>query len=183
MDYSNILPHFRKRYTTHIALLLKVLDISEGDVIEMGGGIFSTPLLHWYCKNKNRKLITYEDNLDFYNFERQFQSRHHKIRLIKDWNEVDTTKHRGVVFIDHAGKASVGDWRGFRRGIDAIRFKDTADYIVLHDTEQKGWKTYGYDKMWNYFRYRFDWKECVPETSVISNLVDLSKTGLINHAI
>jgi len=174
MESSEILKHFRKGYTTHNALLLKVLDASEGDVLELGGGVFSTPLLHWYCKNKGRNLITYDDHIDYYNFEKQFQSRHHRIRLVKSWDEVDTKKHRGLVFIDHGGKVTRGDWRGIRRGVDVIRFKDSADYIVMHDSEEKYNEVYGYDKVWPYFKYRFDWKECSPETSVVSNFKDLS---------
>ena len=170
MESSEILKHFRKGYTTHMALLLKILDINDGDVVELGGGVFSTPFLHWYCKNKNRELITYDDNIDYYNFERQFKSNHHKVILVKDWDEVDVKTHRGLVFIDHGGKRGTG----YRRGLDATRFKDSADYIVLHDTELKGQKLYGYDKMWSKFKYRFDWKECVPETSVVSNKKDLS---------
>lgn len=175
MKFHDIFKCLPKGYSTHNALLLKVLDASEGDVVELGGGAFSTPLLHWYCKNKGRQLITYEDNFDYYNFEKQFQSRHHRIRFVKNWDEVDVTKHRGLVFIDHGGKASRDGWKGIRRGIDAIRFKDTADYIVMHDTEPKGYKAYGYDKVWPQFKYRFDWEECIPMASVVSNVYPLDK--------
>ena len=161
---SDYLKHFRKGYSTHTALLLKVLDHSEGDVIELGGGLFSTPWLHWYCKNKGRKLTTYDDDIDYYNFEKQFQSKGHKIRFVKDWDDVKIEKV-GVVFIDHGGKRFGG---GYRRGKDAIRFKDS-DYIVMHDTDEKYQKDYGYDEVWKHFKNRFDYKECQPETSVVSN--------------
>lgn len=169
MKLSDVLKHFRKGYSTHNALLLRFLDISEGDVVELGGGVFSTPLLHWYCKNKGRKLITYEDDIDFYNFEKQFKSKGHNVVFVKNWDEVDTKTHRGLVFIDHGGKKGIG----YRRGEDAIRFKNSADYIVLHDTEEKYNKMYGYDEVWKNFKYRLDWKECEPETSVISNFKKL----------
>ncbi len=144
-----------KGYSSHNALLLKILDVSQGDVLELGGGAFSTPLLHWYCKNKNRKLFTYDDQIDFYNFEKQFQSRIHSIKLIKNWDEIDNKKHYGLVFIDHGGRKDENSLPGSRRGIDAIRFKDSADYIVLHDTNFRGDKAYGYDEMWKYFKYRY----------------------------
>jgi len=175
MKFHEIFRALPKGYTTHIALLLKVLDTSKGDVVELGGGAFSTPLLHWYCKNKGRKLITYEDNYDYYLFEKQFQSRHHRIILVKSWDEVDVKTHRGLVFVDHGGRAITNTWYGYRRGMDAIRFKDSADYVVLHDTEPKGLKTYGYDTMFPHFKYRFDWIECVPYTSVVSNFNSLDK--------
>jgi len=164
---------FPKGYSTHMALLLKVLDKSKGDVLELGGGVFSTPLLHWYCKNKNRKLITYDDEIKFYNFEHQFTSKLHRIKLINNWDEVDASIHRGLVFIDHGGRRSDHRTRGSRRGIDAIRFKDSADYIVLHDTEPKAWAIYGYDKIWEHFKYKFDWDKCFPMASVVSNFYSL----------
>jgi hypothetical protein len=174
MAFHDIFRHLPKGYSTHNALLLKVLEVSEGDVLELGGGAFSTPLLHWYCKNKNRRLITYDDDENYYGFEHQFQSKLHSIKLVTSWDEVDAVKHRGLVFIDHGGKKSHDSWRGSRRGIDVIRFKDSADYIVMHDTEPKFYKDYGYDAIWEQFKYRFDWKECRPWTSVVSNHKELS---------
>ncbi|MCX6701997.1 MAG: hypothetical protein NTX96_02255 [Candidatus Zambryskibacteria bacterium] len=170
-----ILLYFRKNYSTHNALLLTTLDKSEGDVLELGSGIFSTPLLHWYCKNKGRRLITYEDDLGFFNFAKGYQSSFHSIRLVKDWNEVNVPNHAGLIFIDHNGKKNGSDLPGSQRGIDAIRLKDSADYIVIHDTEPKDEIFYSYDKAWENFRYRYDWKECRPWTSVVSNFKDVSK--------
>jgi hypothetical protein len=115
MQFHEIFRHLPKGYSTHNALLLKVLAMSQGDVLELGGGAFSTPLLHWYCKNEGRKLVTYDDNHDYYLFEKQFQSKLHTIRFVEDWDEVDAKTHRGLVFIDHGGKKSAGAWMGSRR--------------------------------------------------------------------
>jgi len=158
-----------KAYTTHIALLLKVLDHSEGAVYEFGAGLYSTPLLHWYCKNKNRKLTTFEDDPIYYEVARRFSSGNHYITKVDNWSDIKV-KSIGLLFIDSGGKAE----GGYGRGLDAIRFKDNADYIVLHDTEEKYTKVYNYDKMWPEFKNVFTWKECIPYTSVVSNLKDLS---------
>jgi hypothetical protein len=72
-----------------------------------------------------------------------------------------------VVFIDHAP--------GIRRFQDVINFKDTADYIVMHDTESEQYKVYGYDKAWSYFKYRYDWVDGQPNASVVSNFYPLDK--------
>lgn len=179
MKFHEIFRHLPKAFSTHNALLLKVLDASDGDVLELGGGVFSTPLLHWYCKNKGRRLITYEDNDDYYLFEKQFVSRTHSIKLVKDWDEVDSETHRGVVFIDHGGTKKDNIVAGSRRGYDAIRFKDSADFIVLHDTSPQTYKIYGYEEVWKIFKYRFDWEECRPFTSVVSSFYPLDKFGKI----
>ncbi len=170
---KNIPSYFQKAPSTHNALLLKILDKSEGDVLELGSGIFSTPLLHWYCKNKGRRLITYEDDPDWFFYSKRFQSDFHSIRLVKDWNEVSVAKHAGLIFIDHAGKKKGSNMLGSQRGADAIRLKDSADYIVMHDTDPQYNAIYGYDEVWEHFKYRFDWTECRPWTSVVSNFKEL----------
>ena len=156
---------FGKAYTTYMGVLIKVLITSRGDVLELGAGPISTPLLHWVCKDMNRSLTSFENDLEFFNLARQYQSNIHRIRFVTNWNEVDTKTHRGLVFIDHAPP--------IRRSIDTIRFKDSADYIVIHDTDQE--KHYGFDKVWPHFKYIYTWKESRPWVSVVSNFKDLSK--------
>ena len=155
-----------KNYTTHMGVLVKVLLMSKGDVVECGGGVFSTPLLHWLCKSMDRELISYENDPAYYAFERMFQSRQHRIRFIEDWDKIDTKTHRGVVFIDHHPPE--------RRMIEMLRFKDSADYIVIHDTERQS-REYNREEAFAQFKYRYDWKGCKPWTSVVSNFKDLSK--------
>ncbi len=154
-----------KNYSTHNALLVDTLFKSKGLVIECGGGIFSTPILHWLCKMLDRELITYEQEPNYYAFERQFQSRQHRIRFVDDWDNISIPKHVGMVFIDHHPPE--------RRMIETLRFKDVADYIVIHDTERVDRK-YNRSEVFEQFKYRYDWKECKPWTSVVSNKKDLS---------
>lgn len=153
-----------KSWSTHMPMLLKTVLASEGTVMEVGGGVFSTPLLHWLCKNMKRKLITYEDDPQFFQFAREFASGLHKVRLINNWDEMDTKSHYGVVLIDHHPEG--------RRGADAIRFKDSTDFIVMHDTERPD--KYGYDEVWQHFKYIHHDKGCKPWTTVVSNYKDLS---------
>lgn len=156
--------HLTKEYTTNMPMLIKVLSISKGDVIECGGGIFSTPLLHWLCKMQNRKLITYETELSYYKFERKFQSPLHRIRFVENWDDIPIPKHVGVVFIDHHPSE--------RRMVETLRFKDVADYIIIHDTERES-REYNQEEVFDQFKYRYDWKDCKPWTSVFSNFKDL----------
>lgn len=154
-----------KNYTTHIGVLVKVLMQSKGLVIECGGGIFSTPLLHWICKMQKRKLITYEQDAPYYAFERQFQSPLHSVRFVEDWDKIEIPKHVGMVFIDHHPPE--------RRMIETERFSKVADYIVIHDTERVS-REYNREEVLDAFKYRYDWKDCRPWTSVFSNLKDLN---------
>lgn len=145
-------------------MLIRSLELSSGDVVEVGGGLFSTPILHWYCKLHKRKLITYENEPTFFEFAKKFQSPGHRVRLIKNWDDMDFKTHRGLVFIDHHPNE--------RRTVDIINFKNSADYIVIHDTEKP--EKYGYDAIWEHFKYTLTWKDCRPWTSVVSNFKELN---------
>lgn len=155
--------NFGKDWTTHMGVLVRVLLMSEGDVVELGAGPYSTPLLHWVCKDMNRRLITYENDLEYYSFARQYRSKLHRIIFVNNWDELDVKTHRGVVFIDHSPFV--------RRGVDAIRFKDSADYIVMHDSESGSI----FIEAQPHFKYTYTWKECRPWVSVMSNSKDLSR--------
>lgn len=152
-----------KAWTTYVGVLVRTLLISQGDVIELGAGSSSTPLLHWVCKDMHRKLITYENGIAYYEFARKFRSYFHRVVFVKNWDEIDTATHRGLVFDDHLPMQ--------RRGIEAIRFKDSADYIVMHDSEKDRY----YSEVWQHFKYVYTWKGCRPWTSVVSNFKDLSE--------
>lgn len=152
----------QKGWTTHMPMLIKVVQETDGSILELGSGLFSTPLLHWLCAEKRRKLMTYEDNEEFFEFAKKFKSRSHSVKLIKDWNEADIERKWSVVLIDHSIN---------RRVIDALKVKDLADFVVLHDTEDP---VYQYEKVWPHFKYRYDWKFCKPWTTVVSNFKDLS---------
>ena len=155
-----------KNYTTHMTMLIKVLLASKGDVVECGGGVFSTPLLHWMCKFMDRELITYENDPAYFAFEHTFQSRQHRIRFVDDWDKIKIPDQVSVVFIDHHPPE--------RRMVETLRFKDVADYIVIHDTERPSRK-YNLPEVFAQFKYRYDWKECRPWTSVLSQRFDVEK--------
>ncbi|KKR28419.1 MAG: hypothetical protein UT61_C0050G0003 [Candidatus Woesebacteria bacterium GW2011_GWA1_39_8] len=155
-----------KEWSSHFTLLIKAILASKGPVVEVGAGFFSTPLLHWLCKSLDKKLVTYENTQEFYDFAKRFQSPLHKIKFIENWDAMDFETRWGVVFIDHHPPE--------RRGVDVINFKDTADYIVIHDTNDSENK-YNYQMAWPHFKYRYDWVAYKPWASVVSNTVDVSK--------
>ena len=152
-----------KGWTTHMPMILKVMLNSTGPVLEAGGGPYSTPLLHWLCKIQGRDLVTYEDTPLFYEMCHMFTSRHHKIIFVEDWDTMDFNTHWGVVFIDHHP--------ALRRGTDVLNFKDKADYIIMHDTQAEA--EYDYARVWEHFKYRYDYKDVMPWTSVVSNFKPL----------
>ncbi|MCX6702774.1 MAG: hypothetical protein NTW60_02815 [Candidatus Wolfebacteria bacterium] len=163
-DFSRL----KKGTSTYMPMLIKIIQMTDGPVMELGSGLFSTPLLHWLCSKKKRELVTYENNPEYYQLARKFRSRNHKIRFVKTFDEVDFSRHWNVVLIDHSPK------RPLRRGDDVIKLKDSADYIILHDSELEEEKHYGYDKVWEHFKYRHNWDKCLPHVTVLSNFKNLS---------
>lgn len=160
--------NIRKTFSTYMPLLIRTLDVSSGTVYEFGAGVYSTPLLHWYTLNQQRNLWTFEENQSYFDMVKDFESNWHKVILVNNWNQIKVEKV-GLLFIDHgvAGEDCTC------RGKAAIKFKDAAEYIVLHDTEEQCAKVYGYNKVWPQFKYRYDWRECLPYTSVVSNIHDV----------
>ncbi len=156
-----LIPDLAKAHTTHMGVLSKVILTSVGDVVELGAGLYSTPLLHWICKEMHRKLISYETNANYYGYAKQFRSYFHAVEIVTNWDKIDVSSRRGVVFVDHHPMS--------RRGVEAIRFKDSADYVVMHDTEKDKY----YSEVWQHFKYTYTWKKCRPWTSVVSNFKDL----------
>lgn len=165
-----ISPNF-KQAGTHIPMLLKIIPKTKGDVCEMGAGFNSTPVLHWLCQG--RRLITYESDPGYFQFAKKFQTRTHRIRKIDDWKDVDFTHHWSVVFIDHS-VSKESKRKGMQRGDDAIKFIN-ADILILHDTEPESINNYRYNIVFPKFKYRKDWTECKPHTSVVSNVIDVTK--------
>lgn len=160
--------------STHFPLLMKVVAASEGTILELGSGMFSTPLLHWLCFEKQRPLFTWERHLHYLDFATKFRTDWHHVDHVPKVETLDLAGiaerigRFSIVFIDHSPK------KPRTRGDDALLFKDIADYVILHDAGVEGKEKYGYDQLYPHFKYRHDWTGCLPHTTVLSNFHDLS---------
>lgn len=160
----------KKSYTTHIPMLIRALQLTTEPVLELGAGAASTPLIHWLCSPKHRHVVTYEDSESFYRFAYQFTCRTHRVVKVDDWETIPIENTDwGVVLVDH-GWAHRADM-AVRRSLDAIRVKDKAELILLHDSQTP--EIYGYDELWPLFKYVYHWKFAKPWTSAVSNIRDV----------
>lgn len=155
-------------YSSHLPILIKVLQLSSGPVLELGSGVFSTPVLHWLCLEAKRPLITYENYQEHFEMNKVFASPEHEVKFINSWDEAQIENtHWGVVFVDHKP--------GERRVIEIRKLANIADYIIVHDTEPDHDKYFGFiDKAFPLFKYRYNYKRRRPYTSVLSNFKDLA---------
>jgi predicted O-methyltransferase YrrM len=155
--------------STHFPVLIKLAQMTTGPILELGSGIFSTPLLHWLCFRDKRRLLTIESYKHYLDFANKFKTDWHEVRFLDPRKEPVIEENFSIVFIDHSPK------KPRTRGSDALLFKDKAAFIVLHDAGEDGHKKYGYDILYPEFKYRYDWKGCWPATTVLSNKQDISK--------
>lgn len=157
-------------YGTHLAPLIAAVLATNGDIVEFGMGDFSTPVLHEIIRYQNRigihcrNLISYEENEDWIkNFE-DLRCDFHTLQLVENWNMVEIDLP-SVIFIDHAPAS--------RRIIDIEKYADSAEIIVVHDTDKKTY--YNYDKVFPKFRYQTTYMRYKKSTTLLSNIIDITK--------
>lgn len=155
---------------SHLPVLAKLLSVIDKPVIELGIGYNSTPLLHWMCKERGVQLMSFETDKEWMDKFKEFQEEDHYMEHVKDWNFLDqlaSIDDFGLVFIDHKPAR--------KRRSSALKFKDTADFVVLHDSELADHPAYKYRSIYKEFKYSFEFKEVgEPHTIVLSNKKELS---------
>jgi hypothetical protein len=151
-----------KGWSTHMPVLLQLLQKTDGSILEVGSGVYSTPLLHWFCSFTNRKLVTYESDKSFIHFAKQYETDFHKVHFIENYQNIPLDYYT-IALIDH---------NGHDRGLTAIHLKDNVTFIVLHDSNVI--KRNSYDKAFPNFKWRKDFTQYVPWTTILSNSNDLA---------
>ena len=154
------------RVASHVPLLVRVFDISRGDVLEVGTGYYSTLLLHWLASLTERNLFSYESHRRWYKKALQWQSPLHQVFYCPNWDEADfDQRHWGMAFMDHSP--------GYRRPREVARLANLAEYIVIHDTQPQIGKEYQFSQTWGLFKYVYHYTKIVPYTTVVSNFHEL----------
>jgi hypothetical protein len=155
------------KMATHLTLLVRAFNNTEGDVLEMGTGYFSTLILRWLCEMSGRTLYSFESQESWYERAIKNQGPNHKVIYCSSWDTADIERHWGLAFIDHGPNP--------RRHIDIERLANYADVLVIHDTEPEVEKQYKYYRIFPLFKYRFDFTKYIPWTSAVSNKIDVTK--------
>src|SRR3990172_1807611 len=93
---------FSVRYGSHLPLLMRVMEITTGPVLELGAGIFSTPVLHWLCTRDHRQLVSMDNDPRFFKWAGGFANQYHKLELVDDWDKADIERAWDVVLVDHS---------------------------------------------------------------------------------
>ena len=147
---------------SHLPVLIRVVSATVGPVLELGTGYWSTGMLDILCQRTRRKVVSYENNPNWYEMTRTYQSDYHDVHLITDWTAVNLeAENWAVALVDHLPNE--------RRRFEAIRLAPNTTYVVIHDSQQRHWKL---ERAYAHFAYRFEYTACFPWTVVLSNTVD-----------
>jgi len=159
-------------YSSHLPLLIKMVSITDGDVLELGTGIFSTPVLHWMCVPDERNLVSYEGDKKYYELAKQYSHKFHTIHFAEEFDDIEIEKPWDVVFIDHEVH-EVGN-----RSKVAKKVANYAKFVILHDTCWRNRRFHHYEEIYPLFKYRYQFQLESPKTTVVSNFVDVNELGL-----
>lgn len=156
-------------YSSHFPALLWALSHTAGDVLEMGGGLFSTPLLHYFCVPRGRQLVTVDNDQKWLENVCSFEHPLHRLVLTNNWDAADWEQPVGklwdVVFIDHAPRE--------QRRVDLLRYADRARFIVIHDTNGRQDRHYHLMELWPQFKYAYHYGKFFPQTTIVSNFAPI----------
>ena len=149
---------------SHLPVLIKLMSITDGPVLEMGCGMYSTPFLHWACYPSKRELVTIETKPEYFDFIEQFKTDYHKVWSTDDVSLVDLSGKWSVAFVDHAPDNL--------RWLDILRLSH-AEYVVAHDADNATEGKYHYRRTHGEFLHRWKYSDAYPKTAVFSNFHDL----------
>ncbi len=153
------------RYGSHMPVLLQAMRKTTGDVLELGGGVYSTHTLHWICTLDKRNLVTYENYPQWYKFLKVYESEYHKVKFIKKWEDVDLAGKWDIAFID----LTPDDMR--KEMIKKLTH--TAKYVIIHDSNGRYNKIYHYETIYPLFKYMWTFDKIEPSTTILSNFADV----------
>ena len=131
-------------YSTHQAALLAAAIATQGPILELGVGWYSTPLLHAFCAAMSRTLVSVESAGPW--------GEMFRARDVSGWHQfflgpgpIAPREFPGpwaVVLVDHAPP-----WDGHvMNRMAAVRaLAECARRFVIHDTEPQSRALYGYD--------------------------------------
>lgn len=155
----------RMHWGSHIPILIKLFQHTTGTILELGMGVYSTPLLFWLCVDSGRKLVSYENNEKYFNVVGRNNNSLHEAHLIADWNSIDLARIWDITFIDTDPMDM--------RAILVSKVINNSNYVVIHDSQPKEEIYYHYETIYHLFRYRYDYTKFKPYTTVLSNFKNL----------
>jgi len=156
-------------WSTHQEALVWAASRTTGSIVELGGGWYSTPILHGLCEPGRRELWTVEAEAEWLHAVKPWQRSWHHLVLDPGLNIPAQAGRPGMVFVDHDATPP-GRSASIRQAAER-----GASIIVVHDTQPAAAHDYpGMAEVIDRFRYRRDWRYYPQWTTALSNKVSLN---------
>ena len=99
---SNLLiRRYEPEWGSHLPILSRVLQVSTGPIMELGIGIYSTPLIHFFALEQHRHVYSYESDQRWYDAHKYWTNDYHSFEYVTDWDTIPIEKyHWGIIFIE-----------------------------------------------------------------------------------
>jgi hypothetical protein len=186
-------------FSTHQALLLSALLQTEGDILELGGGWYSTPLVNVVASQQKRHATTVENNDYIHGILKRYQSPSHDVLLMPGfiYNEVGhllmknpdgsltgppPDRYPHYKKLGHDFLEALQRSRDNRRWSVAFVDHDPS-YMRVPAIEYLADKTdfiivhdsehvehHGFEPTFSNFKYRYDFRLHEPNTVILSNV-------------
>jgi len=182
--YVNLPLDFRYG-SNSIPLALSTL-LTTGDILELGMGMFSTPLLHKIAADHNRKFVSVDTEFGwiqkFVSYNLTSMHRVYQITT-QQLNTFGMEQKWGMVLVDHLSGAT--------RFQNIINFANSSQIVVAHDAERQSDSFYLYEakNVRSYFKYACKFsiydqsKSYYISTLILSNSFDVSRMKKIFDSI
>lgn len=151
---------------SYLPVLTTLVQQTTGPILELGVGFCSSPYLHWVCYPTKRRLVSYENNPEYYKFAESWKDDFHEIHCVKDYASIDISEPWTIAFVDH---------EPYPRRKEEIKRLTHAEYVVVHDTENANEHKYRFTTIHHLFKYRWKYNKAYPYTSIFSNFHDVKE--------
>jgi hypothetical protein len=158
-------------YATHVPALGMGMMMTDGDVLELGTGLVSTPMLSAMIKFTNRRLVSLEQSERWWRgMSQQYQGERHDVVYCPGFErmeEIATSQRWGLVLVDH----ELPDQVSYEHRVKMLgMLRSWAEVVVVHDTEDD---RVDWDGAMDDYRFRWTFRMVTPWTTMLSNSVDI----------
>lgn len=157
-------------FLSHLPIITAACMITDGPIIELGAGFGSTFALHGICAKEKRFILTMESNVNWIGSFWIYNRNWHEIKYVTTFIDRPeyTEKDWGLAFVDHG---ILG-----QRGL-ALNSLSHVPIIVAHDTNEEAlnYTNDGLPQVLDSFQYRKDFKYTSPQTSILSNSINVEE--------
>ena len=151
---------------SHLPALIGCVAASEGDVLELGCGHYSTPCLHALCGSLGRNLMTLEAEQGWRDKFTKYSTTWHDVAALtqESVSRAAAKDNWGVVFVDDAAGG---------RTQRANMFIDKAEFVLFHDYNFPDMKPPLDEFLANNKCQSFVYREYGPHTLIVSASRDI----------